>query len=309
MSINQNIMKHILLQTEGLLWKAEQPLQFSPKVFQYLGKLYNEWPVRLYLSGTPLNETQAQLFENEGIQFESEKAEQIDLVLSTDPADASKHPDVAFVAFEWGEEAWPTAFAQVAYGIRRVTQQRQTKETQIKVELNLEGDGKADIQTGIGFFNHMLEQIARHAQIDLRLHCKGDLHIDEHHSVEDSAIVLGQAFREALGDKKGIERYAFVLPMDDCKAEVALDFGGRSWLVWEADFKREAIGDLPTELFEHFFKSFCDAAACNLNIRAEGKNEHHKIEAIFKGFAKCIRQAIRRDVQRFILPSSKGMLA
>lgn len=302
-------MKHIVLQSEGLLWEKGQPLRFSPKLFQYLGKLYNEWPVRLYLLGKALNETQAQLFENEGIQFESGEAEQVDLLLSTKAEDAKTYPEAQFVPFEWGEEAWASAFAQMAYGIRRVKQQRQTKETQIEVELNLEGDGKANIQTGIGFYDHMLEQIARHAQIDLSLHCAGDLHIDEHHSVEDSAIVLGQAFREALGDKKGIERYAFVLPMDDCKAQVALDFGGRSWLVWEADFKREAIGDLPTELFEHFFKSFCDAAACNLNIQAEGKNEHHKIEAIFKGFAKCIRQAVRRDVQRFILPSSKGMLA
>lgn len=302
-------MKNIVLRTEGLLWKSGRLLHFSAKLFQYLGKLYNEWPVRLYLLGPALDETQQQLFQQEGIVFEKGEAESVDLLLSPFPEDTERYPDAQFVPFQWGPDAWAEAFAQMAYGIRRVTKQRNTKETQIEVLLNLEGSGQADIQTGIGFFDHMLEQIARHAQIDLQLHCQGDLHIDEHHSVEDSAILLGQAFREALGDKKGIERYAFMLPMDDCRAQVALDFGGRSWLVWEAKFKRETIGDLPTELFEHFFKSFCDAAACNLNIQAEGKNEHHKIEAIFKAFAKCIRQAVRRDVQRFILPSSKGMLA
>ncbi|MBI3482111.1 MAG: imidazoleglycerol-phosphate dehydratase HisB, partial [Bacteroidetes bacterium] len=165
---------------------------------------------------------------------------------------------------------------------------------------------KSSIQTSLGFFDHMLEQIARHGHIDLQINAKGDLHIDEHHTIEDTAITLGEAFLKALGDKRGIERYGFCLPMDDCLAQVAIDFGGRPWLVWEAEFKREKIGEMPTEMFFHFFKSFSDAAKCNLNIKAEGTNEHHKIEAIFKAFAKAIRMAIRKDGDQ--LPSTKGSL-
>ncbi len=185
---------------------------------------------------------------------------------------------------------------------------RNTNETKIKINLNLDGTGKSDIETGIPFFNHMLDQIAKHGQMDLEIKVDGDLEVDEHHTIEDTGIALGEAFHQALGNKLGIERYAFVLPMDDCLAQVALDFGGRNWIVWEADFKREMIGKMPTEMFFHFFKSFSDSAKANLNIKAEGDNEHHKIESIFKAFAKCLKSAVRRDSEKMILPSTKGML-
>ncbi len=191
---------------------------------------------------------------------------------------------------------------------RHARVKRDTKETQITVELNLDGEGRSDVETGIPFFDHMLDQLARHGKLDLTLQTKGDLEIDEHHTIEDTALALGEAFYNALGNKLGIERYGYCLPMDDCLAQVSLDFGGRSWLVWEADFKREMIGKMPTEMFMHFFKSFSDAAKCNLNIKAEGTNEHHKIEAIFKAFAKAIRMAARRDKDHMILPSTKGVL-
>jgi len=184
---------------------------------------------------------------------------------------------------------------------------RKTSETDIAVELNLDGSGKSSIDTGIGFFDHMLDQIARHGNLDLNIMVKGDLHIDEHHTVEDVAISLGEAILKALGGKKGIERYSFVLPMDDCLAQVALDFGGRPWLVWETEFLREKIGEMPTELFFHFFKSFSDNAKCNLNIKAEGQNEHHKIEAIFKAFAKAVKLAVKQT-ENFNLPTTKGTL-
>jgi len=186
--------------------------------------------------------------------------------------------------------------------------QRKTKETDITVELALDGSGQSAISTGLAFFDHMLDQLARHGSLDLRITAKGDLHIDEHHTIEDTAITLGEAFLQALGDKRGMERYGFCLPMDDCLAQVALDFGGRPWLVWEAEFKREKVGEMPTEMFLHFFKSFSDAAKCNLNIKAEGQNEHHKIEAIFKAFAKAVKMAVKRDSERMILPSTKGSL-
>ena len=191
---------------------------------------------------------------------------------------------------------------------RKVSHERKTKETEIAVELNLDGSGKALIETGISFFDHMLEQIARHGQIDLKLKARGDLHIDEHHTIEDAAITLGEAFDLALKNKRGMERYGFCLPMDDCLAQVAIDFGGRNWLVWDAEFKREMVGKMPTEMFFHFFKSFTDKANCNLNIKAEGANEHHKIEAIFKAFAKAIKMAVRRDASSDSLPSTKGTL-
>jgi imidazoleglycerol-phosphate dehydratase/histidinol-phosphatase len=185
--------------------------------------------------------------------------------------------------------------------------QRNTTETQINVELNLDGSGKSYIASGIGFFDHMLEQIARHGNIDLVIKVNGDLQTDEHHTVEDVAITFGEAILKALGGKKGIERYSFVLPMDDCLAQVALDFGGRSWLVWEAEFLREKIGEMPTELFSHFFKSFSDSAKCNLNVKAEGQNEHHKIEAIFKAFARALKTAVKQT-DNFNLPTTKGSL-
>jgi len=186
--------------------------------------------------------------------------------------------------------------------------ERNTNETKIKIHLNLDGTGQSNIDTGIAFFDHMLDQIARHGQLDLHIKVIGDLEVDEHHTIEDTAIALGEVFASTLGNKLGIERYGFCLPMDDCLAQVAIDFGGRNWLVWEADFKREMIGKMPTEMFFHFFKSFADGAKCNLNIKAEGANEHHKIEAIFKAFAKAIKMAVKRDVEKMILPSTKGML-
>jgi len=186
--------------------------------------------------------------------------------------------------------------------------QRTTKETDISIEVNLSGKGESSIKTGLGFFDHMLDQLSRHGLIDLKINVQGDLHIDEHHTIEDTALALGEAFNKALGDKRGIERYGFCLPMDDCLAQVAIDFGGRPWLVWETEFKREKIGEMPTEMFLHFFKSFSDAAKCNLNIKAEGDNEHHKIEAIFKAFAKAIKMAVRKDPFSDRLPSTKGTL-
>ena len=185
---------------------------------------------------------------------------------------------------------------------------RNTNETKIKINLNLDGTGKSNIDTGIAFFDHMLDQIAKHGQMDLEIKVDGDLEVDEHHTIEDTGIALGEAFYQALGNKLGIERYAFVLPMDDCLAQVTLDFGGRNWINWNADFKREMIGKMPTEMFFHFFKSFSDSAKANLNIKAEGENEHHKIESIFKAFAKCLRSAVKRDSEKMILPSTKGML-
>lgn len=193
-------------------------------------------------------------------------------------------------------------------GNRTAEHRRTTNETDIYIRVNLDGKGEANINTGLAFFNHMLDQLARHGNMDLTIHTKGDLHIDEHHTIEDTALALGETFLKALADKRGIERYGFCLPMDDCLAQVAIDFGGRNWLVWEADFKREKIGEMPTEMFIHFFKSFSDAAKCNLNIKAEGQNEHHKIEAIFKAFAKAVKMAVKRDTERMQLPSTKGVL-
>lgn len=191
---------------------------------------------------------------------------------------------------------------------RKITHQRKTKETDIEITLNLEGTGESEIHTGLGFFDHMLEQIARHGQLDLFVNCKGDLHIDEHHTIEDTGIALGEAFAKALGNKLGVERYGYCLPMDDALAQAAIDFGGRAWLMWDAKFKREKIGDMPTEMFFHFFKSFADGAKANLNLKASGFNEHHKIEGLFKAFAKAIKMAKKRDTEHLILPSTKGSL-
>lgn len=191
---------------------------------------------------------------------------------------------------------------------RRITHTRKTSETEIHIDLNLDGAGSANVHTGLGFFNHMLDQIARHGLIDLSVQVKGDLHIDEHHTIEDTGIALGEAFLQALGNKKGIERYGFALPMDETEAKVLLDFGGRNWIVWNTDFSREKVGDMPTEMFYHFFKSFSDAAKCNLHIECRGENEHHKIEAIYKAFAKAIKMAVKRDPLKDYLPSTKGVL-
>ncbi|WP_337084599.1 bifunctional histidinol-phosphatase/imidazoleglycerol-phosphate dehydratase HisB [Elizabethkingia anophelis] len=204
--------------------------------------------------------------------------------------------------------SWKAIYEFLKLESRTASVERNTNETKIKINLNLDGTGKSNIQTELGFFDHMLDQIARHGQMDLDIKVSGDLEVDEHHTIEDTAIALGEVFSTALGNKLGIERYGFTLPMDDCLAQVAIDFGGRNWLVWNADFKREKIGEMPTEMFYHFFKSFTDGARANLNIKAEGKNEHHKIEAIFKAFAKAIKSAVKRDPEKMILPSTKGML-
>lgn len=203
---------------------------------------------------------------------------------------------------------WQQIYEFLKLEQRTASIKRTTNETDIAINLNLDGTGKSNINTGISFFDHMLDQIARHGQMDLDIQVKGDLEVDEHHTIEDTAIALGEVFAKALDNKLGIERYGFCLPMDDCLAQVAIDFGGRNWLVWEAEFKREMIGQMPTEMFFHFFKSFTDGAKANLNIKAEGKNEHHKIEAIFKAFAKAIKVAVKRDTEKMILPSTKGML-
>ncbi|WP_435254874.1 bifunctional histidinol-phosphatase/imidazoleglycerol-phosphate dehydratase HisB [Tenacibaculum sp. A30] len=211
-----------------------------------------------------------------------------------------------YIALESND--WNAIYEFLKLEERSASIERNTNETQIKIDLNLDGTGKSTIDTGIAFFDHMLDQIARHGQMDLNIQVTGDLEVDEHHTIEDTAIALGEVFNKALGNKLGIERYGFCLPMDDCLAQVAIDFGGRNWLVWEAEFKREMIGKMPTEMFFHFFKSFTDGAKCNLNIKAEGTNEHHKIEAIFKAFAKAIKVAVKRDVDKMILPSTKGVL-
>ena len=203
---------------------------------------------------------------------------------------------------------WDKITEYLFAGERRAVVQRTTKETDIYVEVNLDGNGKTAVSTGLGFFDHMLDQIGKHSGMDLVIRVKGDLDVDEHHTIEDTAIALGEALLKALGDKRGIERYGYSLPMDDCLCSVALDFGGRPWLVWDAEFRREMVGDMPTEMFLHFFKSLSDAARMNLNIKAEGTNEHHKIEGIFKALARSVKMAIRRDIYKYELPSTKGLL-
>lgn len=226
--------------------------------------------------------------------------------LGTDEITVKRSDLNEFIALESND--WEVIYKFLKVDDRTGSIERNTNETKIKIDLNLDGTGKSNIETGIAFFDHMLDQIARHGQLDLNVKVDGDLEVDEHHTIEDTAIALGELFNTVLGNKLGIERYGFYLPMDDCLASVGIDFGGRNWLVWEAEFKREMVGKMPTEMFFHFFKSFTDGAKCNLNIKAEGTNEHHKIEAIFKAFAKAIKMAVKRDVEKMILPSTKGML-
>ncbi|MFH4969028.1 bifunctional histidinol-phosphatase/imidazoleglycerol-phosphate dehydratase HisB [Gaetbulibacter sp. M240] len=226
--------------------------------------------------------------------------------LGTDEVTVAHESLNEFIALE--TEDWSEIYAFLKADERSGGLIRNTNETKIAIQLNLDGTGKSKIDTGLAFFDHMLDQLARHGQLDLNIKVDGDLEVDEHHTIEDTAIALGEVFNKVLGNKLGIERYGFCLPMDDCLAQAAIDFGGRNWLVWEADFKREMIGKMPTEMFYHFFKSFTDGAKCNLNIKAEGTNEHHKIEAIFKAFAKAIKMAVKRDIEKMILPSTKGML-
>ena len=204
--------------------------------------------------------------------------------------------------------SWEAIFSHLSDNSRIGKVHRVTKETDILIEINLDGSGKTNIDTGLGFFDHMLDQIGRHSNSDLTVQVKGDLHIDEHHTIEDTALALGEAFLQALGSKKGIERYGFLLPMDDCLAQVGIDFGGRPWIVWDVNFKRDMVGDLPTEMVFHFFKSFSDASKCNLNVKAEGDNDHHKIESIFKAFAKAIKMAKRKEEGNSTVPSTKGVL-
>lgn len=205
-------------------------------------------------------------------------------------------------------KSWDEIYQFLKHIPRKAKVYRKTNETEIEVEVNLDGSGNSEISTGLHFFDHMLDQISKHGNLDLKIKVNGDLNVDEHHTIEDTGIVLGEAVLHALGKKKGIERYGFLLPMDECLSQVAIDFGGRPWLVWEADFKREKIGDVPTEMFYHFFKSFTDAAKCNLNIKSEGENEHHKIESIFKAFAKAIKMAVNQTDENYNLPSTKGSL-
>lgn len=226
-------------------------------------------------------DTDAQLAQNLGCQA---------LILGRDGMDWAKIAEILFA------------------GERTAEIKRTTKETDIHIKINLDGTGKCDIQTGLGFFDHMLEQIGKHGMIDLYIRANGDLQVDEHHTIEDTGIALGECILQALGNKRGIERYGYSLPMDDCLCQVALDFGGRPWLIWDAEFHREKVGDMPTEMFMHFFKSFSDSAKMNLNIKAEGTNEHHKIEGIFKALARSIKMAVKRDIYHYELPSSKGVL-
>jgi imidazoleglycerol-phosphate dehydratase/histidinol-phosphatase len=212
-------------------------------------------------------------------------------------------PVIAYEANNWND-----IYSFLKLGLRQVKHERNTKETKISIDLNMDGRGDANINTGLGFFDHMLEQIARHGQIDLNVKCHGDLHIDEHHTIEDVGIALGEAFAKGLIDKRGMERYGYALPMDEAEAKVLIDFGGRNWIVWDANFSREKIGEMPTEMFFHFFKSFSDGAKCNLNISCKGENEHHKIEVIFKAFAKAIKMAVKRNPNSDALPSTKGVL-
>ena len=226
--------------------------------------------------------------------------------LGTDEITVSEAALANVIALQTND--WEAIYEFLRLTTRTASIKRTTKETDISIALDLDGSGHSDIDTGLKFFDHMLDQLARHGQIDLTIKVQGDLEVDEHHTIEDTGIALGEIFSEALGNKLGMERYGFSLPMDDCLAQVALDFGGRNWLVWEAEFKREMVGDMPTEMFHHFFKSFSDGAKANLNIKAEGTNEHHKIESIFKAFAKSIKMAVKRDPNNMVLPSTKGLL-
>lgn len=224
--------------------------------------------------------------------------------LAKDGVSEEMNAAVSFIS-----QDWDAIYEHLKLPARKASVERNTKETQIKIELNLDGSGRSDIHTGLGFYDHMLDQLARHSGADLTIHVEGDLHIDEHHTIEDTALALGDAYRIAIGDKRGISRYGFLLPMDEALAQVAIDFSGRPWLVWDAEFKREKIGEMPTEMFYHFFKSFSDTSLSNLNIKVEGQNEHHKIESIFKGFAKAIKMAVRRDLKALdFMPSTKGVL-
>lgn len=308
------IHRHIIttLEGEGILFDdihidPSLPSENSPSRkpgIGMLGKYFDEQNYDLkgsFVIGDRL--TDLQLAKNLGSQCillnNPEGAGFIDV----DQLDHGLKSHLAHVTTEWS-----SIFQFLKAGHRSVLHIRNTNETRISVEIDLDGTGRSKIKTGLGFFDHMLDQIARHGKMDLTIEVSGDLHVDEHHTIEDTGIALGEAMAKVLSDKRGIERYGFALPMDDAEAKVLIDFGGRNWIVWEADFKREKVGDMPTEMFFHFFKSFSDAAKCNLNISCKGENEHHKIEAIFKAFAKSIRMAVRKDLWDNTLPSTKGVL-
>ena len=312
---------------------SSSPIRFQPNVLNYLGKICHELNFTITLFNTHHTDPNVyplvlSLFESEGIKVsglqagpEGKSDQDIKIAYVIGGPGAKKEAQLTgaeYIRFarEVEEEAgdddftgnWRDIYTYLSANNRLTKHVRTTKETRIEVEIKLDGSGKSEISTGLNFLDHMLDQIARHGGFDLKINAKGDLHIDEHHTVEDTAITLGETFLLALGDKRGIERYGFCLPMDDALAQVAVDFGGRSYLVWQAEFKREKVGDVPTEMFSHFFKSFSDAARCNLNIKAEGENEHHKIEAIFKAFAKALKMAAKKDLNNLQLPSTKGLL-
>ncbi len=321
-------MTNYIAISEQLLWKEQegiavlnikeiQSLQVLQKQYSFLvveetdiassikNTLYNQ----LVDFGLPLkkyNETQF-LFPKSSLK-DLEEAEKPIAIVSTDKAFATLADECKIPLLQLQEAITNFILIDTTEKVKRTASiSRNTLETKINIELNLDGTGQGTIDTGLHFFDHMLHQLVRHGNIDLSIKVDGDLEVDEHHTIEDTALALGTAFLEALGNKMGIERYGFLLPMDDCLAQVAIDFGGRPWLVWDATFNREKVGDMPTEMFLHFFKSFSDAAKCNLNIKAEGSNEHHKIESIFKAFAKAIKMAIKSDGSS-ILPTTKGTL-
>lgn len=321
--------KLLLIKVDCLLKSFGSNWQFQKEAIQNLAQIAKQLDfqfvlVENHLSSLPVEAIR--ILENEQVQFAAKvlSSELNSFTNTLKQLNIANLEQVILVSKEQNSEAffllhfssngilhrcnnWNNVFACLKHQPRVAKTHRQTNETEIEILLNLDGNGKANIQTGIGFFDHMLEQIAKHGSVDLMVNAKGDLHIDEHHTIEDVAIALGETFHNALGAKKGIERYGFLLPMDDCLAQVAIDFGGRPWLVWEVNFNREKIGEMPTEMFFHFFKSFADNAKCNLNIKAFGENEHHKIEAIFKAFAKAIKMAISKN-DSFSIPSTKGVL-
>ena len=289
-------MKKLLIDINTIITSIND-LSFEKNVIHNLYNISKQLNYDLIIIDEDLkNPTHAKVFEllkNESIAFQ---------VTNQFVKDISQH------ITQENFTSWNEVYKNLKSSLRKIHHTRNTNETKIEIELNPDGTGVYNISTGLNFFNHMLEQFSKHSLIDLRIDVKGDLHIDEHHTIEDTAIALGEVILKSLGDKKGMERYGFLLPMDDCLAQVAIDFGGRNWLVWEVEFKREKIGDVPTEMFYHFFKSFSDAAKCNLNIKAEGINEHHKIESIFKAFAKAVKMAVAVDYESNVLPTTKGLL-
>lgn len=315
--------KILYLRPRNVLWEMEEEVSLKPRALWFLRRLTAEYDYELvFLRGRNLPPWLERLLQSEAIRWRSLPAEDMPgtrsdepheafYLLSADPADERlarlRQAHFCLMAPDTPFADWAAVFRALGPEQRTAVVERRTRETDIRIRISLDGIGHAAIHTGIGFFDHMLEQIARHGAIDLDIQVKGDLHIDEHHTIEDTALALGQALTRALGDKRGIQRYGFCLPMDEAQARIALDFGGRPWLVWQADFQREKIGEMPTEMFEHFFKSFSDAARCNLHIQATGRNEHHKIEAIFKAVARAIRMA-KSHTGNQELPSTKGLL-